>query len=84
MKDTIRSMKDLIRSVIVMITFIAIVFAFSFWGVSNERVKDIFALFGAIAVSVLITGCLSMFVDWLSRPDTEQKNGNNSVDEKAS
>ena len=77
-------MKDLIRSVIVAITIIAIVLAFSFWGVSNERVKDIFALFGAIAVSVLITACLSMFVDWLSRPDTEQKSGSNSVDEKAS
>ena len=76
-------MKDLIRSAIVALTFIAIVFAFSFWGISNERVKDIFALFGAIAVSILITGCLSIFVDWLSRTDTEQKSGNNSVDEKA-
>jgi len=76
-------MKDLIRSAIVVLTFVAIVFAFSFWGVSNERVKDIFALFGAIAVSILITGCLSIFVDWLSRTDTEQKSGDNSVDEKA-
>jgi len=77
-------MKDLIRSAIVLITFVAIVFAFSFWGVSDERVKDIFALFGAIAVSALITVCLSIFVDWLSRPDTEEKSGNNSVDEKPS
>lgn len=77
-------MKDLIRSAIVFITFIAIVFAFSFWGVSDELVKDIFALFGAIVISVLITACLSMFVYWLSRTDTEQKSGNNSVDEKAS
>ena len=76
-------MKDLIRSAIVFITFVAIVFAFSFWGVSDELVKDIFALFGAIVISVLITACLSMFVYWLSRPDAEQKSGDNSVDEKA-
>jgi hypothetical protein len=77
-------MKDIIRSAIVLITFVTIVFAFSFWGVSNEVVKDIFALFGAIAVSALITVCLSIFIDWLSRPYTEEKSGNNSVDEKPS
>lgn len=76
-------MKDGTRALIIGITFIAITYALSFWSIFNETVKDVFALFGAIAVSVLITGCLAMFVHWLSRPNTEEKIGNNSVDEKA-
>lgn len=79
-------MKDLIRPVILIVTFITIMFALLFWGVSDETVKAIFALawLGAFVASAFITGCLAMFVHWLSQTNTEQKSGDNSVDEKAS
>lgn len=77
-------MKEIIRAVIVAITFVAIVFALALWSTSNEMVSGFFEALGAIAVSALITGCLVALVYWLSRSDTEEKSGNNSVDEKAS
>lgn len=77
-------MKEIIRAVIVAITFVAIVFALALWSISNEMVSNFFEALGAIAVSALITTCLSIFVGWISRSDAEEKSGDNSVDEKAS
>ena len=76
-------MKEIIRAVIVAITFVAIVYTFALWGISNEVVGDFFGALGAIVGSALITGCLVVFVNWLSRPNTEEKIGNNTDNEAA-
>ncbi len=76
-------MKKAIRVAIALIIFIAIFIALIVWGVYDETVADYFSMLGFITASAFITGCLGIFAYWLGQPDTEEKSGDNSVDEKA-
>jgi len=77
-------MKNVIRSIILVFTLFGLLLTLAIWSASDDTVESVFAVLGAFLVAAFITGFLAMFAHWLSKPDTENKNGDNSVDEKAS
>ncbi len=75
-------MRKFIRSTLIIIGWCAI-FIWLLVASLNETVSNVLVVGGAVTVSMIAIWLLAIFIEWLAQPDPENKNGDNSVDEKA-